>query len=71
MRVIGNNNTVDIPYERSAIYYHGGFKQIRADCYGDFDDEYVLKSRVERDEAEKILSEIRNAYSMGRKYIIL
>lgn len=70
MRVIGNNRTVDIPYEQSVIYYYGGFKQIRAD-YRDSGDGYILKSKVESDEAEKILSDIRNAYSMGRKYIIL
>lgn len=69
MRVIGNNKMVDIPYERSTIYYHGDLKQLRADCSAM--NEYILKRNVESDEAEKILSEIRNAYSMGRKYIIL
>ena len=73
MRVISENRTIDVPYERSIICYHGVFRQIRADCYGNGDSavEYVLKRNVESDEAEKILSEIRDAYSMGRKYIIL
>lgn len=69
MRVIDNNKMVDIPYERSTIYYHGDLKQLRADC--SVMNEYILKRNVESDEAEKILSEIRDAYSMGRKYIIL
>lgn len=69
MRVICNNKMVDIPYERSTIYYHGDLKQLRADCSAM--NGHILKRNVESDEAEKILSEIRNAYSMGRKYIIL
>lgn len=69
MRVIGNNKMVDIPYERSTIYYHGDLKQLRADCSAM--NGHILKRNVESDEAEKILSEIRDAYSMGRKYIIL
>lgn len=69
MRVICNNKMVDIPYERSTIYYHGNLKQLRADCSAM--NGHILKRNVESDEAEKILSEIRDAYSMGRKYIIL
>ena len=69
MRVISENRTIDVPYERSTIYYHGDFKQLRADCSAM--NGHILKRNVESDEAEKILSEIRDAYSMGRKYIIL
>lgn len=65
MRVVSEDRTIDVPYEESVIWYHGGVKQIRADR-GDM-NEYILKSDVESDEAERILSEIRMAYTMGRK----
>lgn len=65
MRVISEDRRTDIPYERSIIYYHGGFKQIIADCLSA--NEYVLKSEVKSDEAEQIILDIRMAYSMGRK----
>lgn len=69
MRVVSEDRTIDVPYEGSVIWYHGGVKQIRANCSAI--NEYILKRNVESDETEKILSEIRDAYSMGRKYIIL
>lgn len=65
MRVVSEDRTIDISYEQSVIWYHGGLKQIRANWWDTH--EYILKSDVERDEAKEILSEIRTAYAMGRK----
>ena len=66
MRVISENRTIDVPYEQSVIWYNARLRKIQADCHG---RTYSLKINIEAgtDEAERIISEIRTAYAMGRK----
>ena len=64
MRVVSESRTIDISYEQSIIYYDSISKNIQADYYY---EGYVLKENVTLEEAKEILSEIRTAYTMGRK----
>lgn len=64
MRVISEDRTIDVPYEKSVIYYHSILKEIRARLN---DEDYVLKTNVERNEAKNIHLEIIMSYATGRK----